>query len=116
MKTAGKILRWVSRIAGLLLVALVLFIFVGESLSGDAPVWQALSLSEKLGFVWLALMVGGLLLEWKSTLLGSSITILGYVAFSVMEGSPLGSLFALFPALATAALVGMVLVERATPG
>ena len=80
-------LRWTARIIGTLLVALVLLIAVGESISEGVPNFAGMNRKVQIMFLGLGLELVGLLLAWKWEGIGAGITILGYALFQVTEGN-----------------------------
>ena len=80
------VIRWVSRILGGLLAALVLFIFVGEILSGEGPGNPFKHpLPVQLGFVGMLAMWVGCIVGWKWQGVGALLTIGGIMTFHIIE-------------------------------
>ena len=71
------ICRWSARILGSLLLLVVLVIAVGEGVPN--PLAQPLPV--QLGFLGLALLVGGILVGWRWELPGGIISFTGWCVF-----------------------------------
>lgn len=79
------ILRWTARILASVMAALILLIFVGETLGDGVPSLFHMTVREILMmFSFFALWLG-LLLGWKWELLGGLLTLCAVVVFYVLN-------------------------------
>ncbi len=76
-----RIVRWVARIAGSLLVLMVIFFVIGEG----PPNPLKMSAIEAVALLALLVMVVGLVLAWWREGLGGGLTVGGFVAFWLLD-------------------------------
>jgi len=89
-----NLLRWLTRILGILLIFVIVLFAVGEGL----PNPLALTVNEQLGFVALIIMLAGLILAWKFEGMGGLLVIIGYIFFCIIERQILRQgVFFIFP-------------------
>ncbi len=89
-----NLLRWLTRILGILLIFVIVLFAVGERL----PNPFALTANEQLGFVALIIMLTGLILAWKFEGMGGLLVIIGYIFFVALNSKILGAgVFMIFP-------------------
>lgn len=72
-----RVVRWVARIVGSLLVMMVLAFMIGEGLPNPL-VMSSIELATSLAFL---IMIVGLLLAWRREGLGGALTVGGFLAF-----------------------------------
>ena len=86
MKTKKiNLIRWIARIGTAIAVGLILLIFIGEGFcDGFGPLLN-LTLRESLMMVAFFAVWLGLLLGWKWELLGGSLTVIGLIAFYLLD-------------------------------
>ena len=89
-----NLLRWLTRILGILLIFVIVLFAVGEGL----PNPLALAANEQLGLVALIIMLAGLILAWKFEGMGGLLVIIGYIFFCIIERQILRQgVFFIFP-------------------
>ena len=89
-----NLLRWLTRILGILLIFVIVLFAVGEGF----PNPLALTVDEQLGFVALIIMLAGLILAWKFEGMGGLLVIIGYIFFVALNSRILGlGVFMIFP-------------------
>jgi len=89
-----NLLRWLTRILGILLIFVIVLFAVGEGL----PNPLALTANEQLGLVALIIMLAGLILAWKFEGMGGLLVIIGYIFFCIIERQILRQgVFFIFP-------------------
>ena len=83
----GAVCRWTARLVGAVLVFITLMIAIGQGLPN--PLTQPAVV--QVGFLALALIVGGILAGWRWELWGGLVSLFGWVLFVVaVIGSPKG--------------------------
>ncbi|MDP4199325.1 MAG: hypothetical protein Q8922_10675 [Bacteroidota bacterium] len=75
------VIRWTARIAGLLIVLVVLTLAIGEGL----PNPTAMTFPEAIMSVFLLFMLAGILIAWKRELLGGAMLLAGYLGYRAHE-------------------------------
>ena len=86
-KIEAAVCRWTGRLIGTVLVFITLLIAVGQGIPN--PFTQPLGV--QLGFLALALIVGGILAGWRWDLWGGLASLSGWILFFVaVIGSPRG--------------------------
>ena len=89
-----SILRWLTRLMGVLLILVIILFALGEHL----PNPSILTLEEKLEFIALFIMLAGLIFAWKYEAYGGLTVIAGYIFFCIIERKILGQgVFFIFP-------------------
>lgn len=79
------IIRWVARVWAALMAALILFIFIGESVTdGIGPLFH-LTVREVLMMVAFLTVLVGLTLGWKRELLGGWLIVGAMLAFYLLD-------------------------------
>jgi hypothetical protein len=73
--------RWIGRVIGLLIVALTVSFAIGEGMPN--PFTQPVVV--QIGFLALALILGGILAGWRWELLGGAVSLLGWSLFVLAE-------------------------------
>jgi hypothetical protein len=92
-RVTGKVLRWGARVVGTLMVALLLFFFIGDTLSGEGPFpIRGLPISERLELFATAVMALGAVLAWRWEFLGGSLCVIGGLGFNLVESLSEGRL------------------------
>jgi hypothetical protein len=96
--------RWTARIISALIMLLFLVFLIGEG----AP--KHLTTREMEMFGALGIMILGLILAFKWELPGCGITIIGYAAFSLLNGNTMANTpFIAFPIAAILHLIARIL-------
>ena len=80
-KWVGYAIHWISRIVGTLLFVLLIVFAIGEGVPN--PMKQ--SLAVRIEMLAMFIMWGGLLIAWKSELIGGMLVLLGYTCFCGVE-------------------------------
>ena len=80
-----QVVRWIARISAGFAAALILLIFIGESLTGGFEPLLHMSIRETLMMVAFVALWLGLLLGWKWELYGGLLTICGVAAFYLVD-------------------------------
>lgn len=96
-------IRWTARIAGTALVAFFLFFVVAHIFSGgeDNLKLNGLTAREMLLFAAMIIQLVGLIAAWPWEGVGALITLIGYLAFSIIDKDFWNPpIFPLFPAVA----------------
>lgn len=95
MKTKQVIIiRWIARITGAFLIALVVFMFVADD--GPPNPFELTDIELQL-FASMTLMFVGLVIAYKNELIGGLIAMGGYIFFDIVEKSiNNGPIFPLF--------------------
>src|ERR1035437_2050184 len=83
---SAAVCRWMARIIGTVLFAVVVIIAIGEGIPN--PLTQ--SGIVQLGFAALALILIGILIGWRWELAGGSLYLVGWCLFYVPMKSPSG--------------------------
>jgi hypothetical protein len=81
-------IKWITRIAGSLLVLLVLIIAIGSFASEGVPssldgTPYTLTIADIIMFVAMFLMTSGLVIGWFKELIASILVVSGYLLFSI---------------------------------
>ena len=77
-----KVVRWIARIMSLLFILMVLFFFMGEVVFRDTPRTTPLPI---IPLVLGALLFIGFGLAWKWEFPGASISLVCFIALSIMN-------------------------------
>ena len=77
-----KVMRWIARIIGLLLILLTLYFMIGEGLTEHRPNAQPTPIINILVGV---LMLGGLGLAWKWELIGALTSLVGFIGVAIVN-------------------------------
>ena len=81
------LIRWVARIIGTALVGLILLFIVAHIFDGEDQLKPAdLTTLETLMFLAMFIEMAGLVIAWKWEGIGAGLTLVGYIAFSILEG------------------------------
>jgi len=94
-----KIIRWIARILGLLMILLTLIFAIGEALTEPQPNSEQ---TPVLNYLWGFLMLGGLALAWKWELMGALISLIGFIGIGIVNPDALlkpGMYFFAIPAI-----------------
>jgi hypothetical protein len=111
---AAAVGRLMARMAG----TVVALIFIASMSGGEGPLRFGLYLRHDLFLVSLAMLLGGLLLVWKSQLWGGTISLAGFALMVAMEGGRppgMGGLFLWPVAMALVNLVCWWTLPEETP-
>jgi hypothetical protein len=80
-----NIIRWIARIWGALMAAMILFIFIGDSAAdGIGPIFHLKSREMVMMAAFLVVFVG-LILSWKWELWGGWMIVGGMLAFYLLD-------------------------------
>ncbi len=86
-------IRWIARSSGLLLLALVISIAIGEGLAGEPlPTLRTMSLQEMLLWAAMAVMVLGTVVAWRWEGVGGAMTVGGALLFTAVNSIASGYL------------------------
>ncbi len=77
-----RVIRWIARILGLLLILLVLVFAIPEIMSESNPSAEATPIAMVLAGV---IMLGGLGLAWKWELIGALISLAGFIGVCILN-------------------------------
>ena len=77
-----KVIRWIARILGLLLILLTLFFAIAESITEYNPTAEPTPIVMILAGVF---MLGGLGLSWKWELIGVLISLVGFIGVGILN-------------------------------
>ena len=77
-----KVIRWIARILGLLLILLTLFFAIAQSITEHNPTSEPTPIVMILVGV---LMLGGLGLAWKWELIGALISLVGFFGVGILN-------------------------------
>lgn len=80
-KWFGYAIRWIPRVVGTLLFVMIILFVVGEGIPN--PMKQSLVL--RIEMLAMFIMWLGLLIAWKSELIGGMLVLLGYTSFCAVE-------------------------------
>jgi hypothetical protein len=80
-----QIIRWVARISAAIAAGLILLLFVGEVIADGIGPLLRLSPREALMMVAFFAVWLGLILGWRWELLGGSLTVMGLIAFYLLD-------------------------------
>ena len=80
-KTA-KVIRWIARIIGLLLIVLTLAFAIPQLMSDPKPTAEPVPIVMILSGVF---MLGGLGLSWKWELIGALISLVGFIGVGILN-------------------------------
>ncbi len=98
-----RVIRWIARILGLLLILLTLFFAIAESITSTNPNAEQTPIAMLLaGFF----ILGGLGLAWKWELIGALISLLGFIGIGVLNPDAMTKpMMYLFPLIAILFLI-----------
>ena len=85
IKTTNLILKWVARVLGALLLALVFTLFIGESASNGFPNPFGQPLSVQIEFAGMFVLLFGIIVGWKWQGPGGILILAGNMAFHIIE-------------------------------
>ncbi len=88
------LLRWVARLASVLLIFMVVATFVGEGRAGQL---LHLKTREALGFAAIAVQIIGLVLAFRWEALGGIVVVAGFLGFAVLAPNAIVSVFLALP-------------------
>ena len=77
-----RVIRWIARILGLLLILLTLFFAIAESITEQNPTAEPTPIVMILAGVF---MLGGLGLSWKWELIGALISLVGFIGIGILN-------------------------------
>lgn len=77
-----RVIKWIARILGLLLILLTLFFAIPELITEHKPNAEPTSISIILMGV---LMLGGLGFAWKWELIGALISLVGFIGVGILN-------------------------------
>jgi len=80
-----QIIRWIARISAAIAAGLILLLFVGEVIADGIGPLSRLSPREALMMVAFFAVWLGLILGWRWELLGGSLTVMGLIAFYLLD-------------------------------
>ena len=93
-KKTAKIVRWIARIWGGLIILFVLSFFLADVLGGEQMVGEPLSTKDKITFAFFPLgTIVGLVLAWKWEGVGGLITVLAMIGLLIIRPDLLSSFY-----------------------